>query len=67
MRVLVDTSVWVDFFNGHPSTQAETLARLISEDADLLTCGLVVSEVLQPFAVLQLLFSVAPRPAGIAF
>lgn len=47
MRVLVDTSVWVDFFNGHPRTQAETLARFISEDADLLTCGLVVSEVLQ--------------------
>jgi predicted nucleic acid-binding protein len=47
MRVLVDTSVWVDFFNGHPSKQAEVLARLIREDADLLTCGLVVSEVLQ--------------------
>jgi predicted nucleic acid-binding protein len=47
MRVLVDTSVWVDFFNGHLSKQAEVLARLIREDADLLTCGLVVSEVLQ--------------------
>ena len=47
MRVLVDTSVWVDFFNGHPSKQAETLAHLIREEADLVTCGLVVSEVLQ--------------------
>ena len=47
MRVLVDTSVWVDFFNGHPSKEAEVLARLIWEGADLLTCGLVVSEVLQ--------------------
>ena len=47
MRILVDTSVWVDFFNGHPSKQAETLARLIREDADLVTCGLIVSEVLQ--------------------
>lgn len=47
MRVLVDTSVWVDFFNGHPSPQAETLAHLIREEADLVTCGLVVSEVLQ--------------------
>jgi predicted nucleic acid-binding protein len=44
---LVDTSVWVDFFNGHPSRQAETLAHLIHEEADLVTCGLIVSEVLQ--------------------
>ena len=47
MRILVDTSVWVDFFNGHPSRQAETLAHLIREEADLVTCGLIVSEVLQ--------------------
>ncbi len=47
MRVLVDTSVWVDFFNGHPSRQADTLANLIREEADLVTCGLIVSEVLQ--------------------
>jgi predicted nucleic acid-binding protein len=47
MRVLVDTSVWVDFLNGHPSRHAETLAQLIREEADLVTCGLVVSEVLQ--------------------
>ncbi len=47
MRILVDTSVWVDFFNGHPSPQAETLTRLIREDADLVTCGLIVSEVMQ--------------------
>jgi len=47
MRVLVDTSVWVDFFNGHPSQQAQTLAHLIREEADLVTCGLIVSEVMQ--------------------
>jgi len=47
MRVLVDTSVWVDFFNGHPSRQADTLAQLIRDEADLVTCGLIVSEVLQ--------------------
>jgi predicted nucleic acid-binding protein len=47
MRVLVDTSAWVDFFNGHPSPHAEALAGLIREEADLLTCGLVVAEVLQ--------------------
>ena len=47
MRVLVDTSAWVDFFNGHPSPEAEALARLIREEADVLTCGVVVAEVLQ--------------------
>lgn len=47
MRVLVDTSAWVDFFNGHPSPQAEALARLIHEEADVLTCGVVAAEVLQ--------------------
>jgi predicted nucleic acid-binding protein len=44
---MVDTSVWADFFNGHLSRQAETLAHLIREEADLVTCGLIVSEVLQ--------------------
>jgi predicted nucleic acid-binding protein len=47
MRVLVDTSAWVDFFNGHPSPQADALARMINEEADVLTCGVVVAEVLQ--------------------
>jgi len=47
VRVLVDTSAWVDFFNGHPSPEAEALSRLIREEADVLTCGVVVAEVLQ--------------------
>jgi len=47
MRVLVDSSAWVDFFNGHPSAEAEALAWLIREEADVLTCGVVVAEVLQ--------------------
>ena len=47
MRVLVDTSAWVDFFNEHPSAEAEALAELIREEADVLTCGVIVAEVLQ--------------------
>jgi predicted nucleic acid-binding protein len=47
MRVLVDTSAWADFFNGHSSPHAEALARLLREEADVLTCGLVAAEVLQ--------------------
>ena len=28
MKVLVDTSVWADFFSGYPSAQAKSLSRL---------------------------------------
>ena len=47
MRVLVDTSVWIDFFNGHPSPEAEALAQLIEDEVELLTCGVVVAEFMQ--------------------
>lgn len=47
MRVLVDTSVWVDFFNGFPSREAEALSKLIDDEVEVLTCGVIVSEVLQ--------------------
>lgn len=47
MRVLVDTSVWVDFFNGHDSPAADALTRLLEDDAELLTCGVIATEVLQ--------------------
>ena len=47
MKVLVDTSAWVDFLNGFASAEADALERLIREEADVLTCGVVVAEVLQ--------------------
>lgn len=47
MRVLVDTSVWGDFFNGHPSVEAKALEKLIDGDEEICTCGVVVSEVFQ--------------------
>ena len=47
MRVLVDTSAWVDFFNDFDSPEADSLAGLIREEADILTCGVVAAEVLQ--------------------
>jgi len=47
MRILVDTCVWGDFFNGHPSTEAEALADLINGEDEICTCGVVVSEVFQ--------------------
>lgn len=59
MRVLVDTSVWVDFLNGHSSREAETLAQLIRDEAELITCGLVVAEVLQGLRSAKSLSAVA--------
>jgi predicted nucleic acid-binding protein len=47
LRVLVDTSVWVDFTNGYASTQADKLASLIEQEEDIFTCGVVVAEFLQ--------------------
>lgn len=47
MKILVDTSVWVDFLNGHPSPERTTLARLLESDHDLCTCGVVIAEVFQ--------------------
>jgi predicted nucleic acid-binding protein len=47
VRVLVDTSVWADFFNEHSSPQAELLAQLIEDEAEIVTCGVVMAEFFQ--------------------
>ena len=47
MRVLVDTSVWVDLINAHESREAAALADLLAGDDDVCTCGVIVAEVLQ--------------------
>ena len=47
MRVLVDTSVWADFFNDYPSPEQRALADLFTRDDEICTCGVVVAEVFQ--------------------
>ncbi len=47
MRVLVDTSVWADFFKGHPSPEQQVLADLFASPVEICTCGVVVAEVFQ--------------------
>ena len=47
MRVLVDTSAWVDFLNDFPSPAADALAELLHGEDDPCTCGIVVAEVFQ--------------------
>ena len=43
----MDTSVWADFLNGHPSPQATVLAELLEGEDEVCTCGTVVAEVFQ--------------------
>ena len=45
--VLVDTSVWIDFFRGKSTPEICTLERLLGEGEDICTCGVVLTEVLQ--------------------
>lgn len=47
MRVLVDTSAWVEFLNGHRSPEREAVVRLLKGEDDICTCGVIVAEVLQ--------------------
>jgi predicted nucleic acid-binding protein len=45
--ILVDTSVWIDFFNGKELSHVATLESLISQEGDIAICGIILTEVLQ--------------------
>ncbi len=45
--ILIDTSVWIDFFNHPQSPFAKHLKSMIEEDADLYLTDLILTEVLQ--------------------
>lgn len=45
--ILVDTSVWIDFFRKYPSPEAITLRRLLENDELLSLTGLIYAEILQ--------------------
>jgi predicted nucleic acid-binding protein len=47
VRILIDSSAWIEFLNGSPSATAEQVAAHLGGEADLCTCGLVATEVLQ--------------------
>jgi predicted nucleic acid-binding protein len=44
--ILVDTSVWIDFFNGHESVEAMHLRSCIEEMQPLTLPGIVLTEIL---------------------
>jgi len=47
MMVLVDTTVWIDFFAARSSGHVVALENLIRNREDICTCGIVLTEVLQ--------------------
>jgi predicted nucleic acid-binding protein len=46
--ILIDSSVWIDFFNGSPSVEANFLDQILGEQS-LLVGDLILTEVLQGF------------------
>ena len=47
MMVLVDTTVWIDFFASRSSDHVVALENLIRYREDICICGIVLTEVLQ--------------------
>jgi predicted nucleic acid-binding protein len=45
--VIVDTSVWIDFFAGKHTKITDNLFKFIEDSEDICTCGLIITEVLQ--------------------
>ena len=46
--IVVDSSVWIDFFNGRPTTEADALAELLGE-RPIVVGDLIMVEVLSGF------------------
>jgi len=48
MMVLVDTTVWIDFFSSNPAGQhVKALEKLIEGREDICLCGVILTELLQ--------------------
>jgi predicted nucleic acid-binding protein len=47
MMVLIDTTVWIDFFAGRRLPHVTALERLIKGKEDICICGIILTEVLQ--------------------
>jgi predicted nucleic acid-binding protein len=45
--VLVDTTIWIDFFADRKEPHVATLQELIENEEDLSLCGVILAEVLQ--------------------
>jgi len=45
--MLIDTTVWIDFFANKPTHQTIYLEQLISDREDIYLCGIILTEILQ--------------------
>jgi len=45
--ILVDTSVWIDFFADRSLEHVDKLSQFLEDGEDICTCGIVLTEVLQ--------------------
>ena len=45
--ILIDTSVWIDFFRGRNSVQARWFTAAIDKGNDICICGIIWTEILQ--------------------
>lgn len=45
--ILIDSTVWVDFFNNSQSSQVAKLEKSLNEYEDLCICGVILTEILQ--------------------
>ncbi len=48
--ILVDTSVWIDFFAGRDLPHVARLEQCILDNEDLALCGIILTEILQGIA-----------------
>jgi len=47
MMILVDTTVWIDFFSARSYPHVKSLENLILNRDDICLCGIILTEVLQ--------------------
>lgn len=47
MMILIDTTVWIDFFAGRQLPHVTALERLIKGREDICICGIILTEILQ--------------------
>ena len=45
--ILVDTTVWIDFFNNNKNNKVSLFEKLIEENEDICINGVIITEILQ--------------------
>lgn len=45
--IIVDTTIWIDFFHNKDTPQTEMLQHILNAGEDIGTCGVILTEVLQ--------------------